>query len=85
MGGHFGAMGTGLRRALTAYNDAVGSLESRVLPAARRFRDLNVGTEAKEIEVLAPLDTLPREPQAEELRPAALPRLGATDPDPERH
>ena len=85
MGGHFAAMGGGLKRALTAYNDAVGSLESRVLPAARRFRDLNVGTEAKEIEVLAPLDTLPREPQAEELRPAGVPRLGPADPDPERH
>jgi DNA recombination protein RmuC len=86
MGGHFASMGGGLKRALTAYNDAVGSLESRVLPAARRFRDLNVGSEAKEIEVLAPVDTLPREVQAEELRPAgALPRLGPADPDPERH
>lgn len=85
MGGHFANMGGGLKRALTAYNDAVGSLESRVLPAARRFRELNVGTEAKDIEALAPLDTLPRELQAEEVRPAALPRLGTADPDPERH
>jgi len=85
MSGHFGNMGGGLRRALAAYNDAVGSLESRVLPAARRFRDLNVGTEAKDIETLVPVDTLPRELQAEELRPAAPPRLGAPDPDPERH
>ena len=82
MGGHFATMGAGLKRALTAYNDAVGSLESRVLPAARRFRELNVGTEAKDIDPLAPVDALPREPQAEELRPG-LPRL--TDPDGERH
>ncbi len=85
MGNHFASLGSGLKRALGAYNDAVGSLESRVLPAARRFRDLDVGVEAKEIEVLAPLDTLPRELQAEDVRPAALPRLGAGDPDPERH
>jgi DNA recombination protein RmuC len=85
MGGHFSSLGNGLKRALGAYNDAVGSLESRVLPAARRFRDLDVGIEAKEIEVLAPLDTLPRELQAEDVRPAALPRLAAGDPDPERH
>jgi DNA recombination protein RmuC len=85
MGGHFAAMGGGLKRALGAYNDAVGSLESRVLPAARRFRDLNVGNEAKEIEVLAPLDTVPRALQAEEVRQAPLPRLGSADPDPERH
>jgi DNA recombination protein RmuC len=82
MGGHFASMGGGLRRALEAYNDAVGSLESRVLPSARRFRDLNVGRESKEIAALEPIDALPREPQAEELR--ALPHRPA-DVDPERH
>ncbi|MBS0376645.1 MAG: DNA recombination protein RmuC [Proteobacteria bacterium] len=82
MGGHFGRMGDGLTKAIESYNQAVGSLETRVLPAARRFRDLNVGIESKDIDVLAPLEALPREPQAEELRPA--PRL-AGKPDPERH
>ena len=82
MGGHFASMGGGLKRALEAYNDAVGSLESRVLPSARRFRDLNVGRESKDIAALEPIDALPREPQAEELR--ALPRHPA-DVDPERH
>jgi DNA recombination protein RmuC len=86
MAGHWSAMGQGLRRALVAYNDAVGSLESRVLPAARRFRDLNVGTEAKDIEAPAPVDALPREVQAEEMRaPAAVPRLPGTESDAERH
>jgi DNA recombination protein RmuC len=84
MAGHWGSMGQGLRRALTAYNDAVGSLEARVLPAARRFRDLEVGTEAKEIEAPAPLDQLPREIQAEEMRREALP-LASADPERERH
>jgi DNA recombination protein RmuC len=86
MAGHWSSMGQGLRRALTAYNDAVGSLESRVLPAARRFRDLNVGTEAKDIEAPAPVDALPREVQAEEMRtPAAVPHVPGTESDAERH
>jgi DNA recombination protein RmuC len=42
-----------------AYNRAVGSLESRVLPAARRFRDLGAGT-GDEIGTLAVLEQAPR-------------------------
>jgi DNA recombination protein RmuC len=82
MAGHWGSMGAGLRKALSAYNDAVGSLESRVLPAARRFRALDIGVDAKDIEAPEPLDQLPREMQAEEMRvaaPAALP--GADRPE----
>ena len=86
MAGHWGTMGAGLKRAMSAYNDAVGSLESRVLPTARRFRDLEIGTDAKDIEAITPLDQLPREIQAEEMRgAAALPRLADPDPDTERH
>ena len=86
MAGHWGSMGQGLKRALAAYNEAVGSLESRVLPTARRFRDLEVGTDAKDIEAPAPLDQLPREIQAEEMRAAAaVPRLAADDSEAERH
>lgn len=81
MAGHFAAMGGGLRRALGAYNDAVGSMESRVLPTARRFRDLNVTTETREIEVLAPIDTQPRQVQADELRTSPAARLAAGDPE----
>ena len=86
MAGHWGAMGQGLKRALIAYNEAVGSLEARVLPAARRFRDLDVSTDGEELLAPAAIDTLPREIQAEELRAgAAVARIGGTDPDPERH
>jgi DNA recombination protein RmuC len=41
---HFGKVGLNLERSITAYNDAVGSLETRVLPAARRFQELDVTT-----------------------------------------
>jgi DNA recombination protein RmuC len=37
---HVADVGASLGRATTAYNRAVGSMESRVLPAARRFREL---------------------------------------------
>jgi DNA recombination protein RmuC len=82
MADHWASMGQGLKRALTSYNAAVGSLESMLLPAARRFRDLEIGTDAKEIEAPEPLEQLPREVQAEEMRGGR--ELGA-DPDTERH
>jgi DNA recombination protein RmuC len=56
---HFARVGRALEGSVDAYNKAVGSLESRVLPAARRFSDLGAGG-AKEIGVLEPLDQAPR-------------------------
>jgi DNA recombination protein RmuC len=42
--GHVAEVGSSLGRATAAYNRAVGSMESRVLPAARRFRELGAAT-----------------------------------------
>src|SRR5215469_4882269 len=65
MGGHVAGVGAGLDNAVKRYNDLVGSLESRVLPQARRFTELELeGTQ----EPLAELRTL--ETQLRPLRAA---------------
>ncbi len=68
LAGHLGRVGKGLDGATAAYNSAVGSLEARVLPAARRFKDLGAAT-GDEIPELEPLKNDPRAvgaPDAEE-------------------
>ncbi len=62
---HFDEVGSTLGRAIHAYNKAVGSMETRVLPAARRFRDLGAAT-GDEIPTLEGVDQLPRQLTAPE-------------------
>ncbi|MGH9047836.1 MAG: DNA recombination protein RmuC [Acidimicrobiales bacterium] len=68
LGGHFAKMHRSLTSTVEAFNEAVGSLESRVLVTARRFPDLSVvGHDAKEVAELRPVTSTPRLPQAAEL------------------
>jgi DNA recombination protein RmuC len=69
LAGHFDDLRKGLERAVDSYNRAIGSLESRVLVSARRFRDLDAASR-QEIETVEAIDRAPR----------AL-VMPATDPD----
>lgn len=56
---HFNDVGHALGKSVSAYNRAVGSLETRILPAARRFKELGVSSD-KEIPLLEPAELVPR-------------------------
>jgi DNA recombination protein RmuC len=58
---HFAGVGKSLEKSVEAYNRAVGSLETRVLPAARRFPELDSGS-GKPIPGLDPIVQTPRVP-----------------------
>jgi len=60
LGGHWIDLGRNLSRTVEAFNSAVGSLESRVLVSARRFKELGATPSAIEIEVVEPVDKAPR-------------------------
>lgn len=57
MGAHAGSVGKALEAAVSRYNQFVGSLETQVLTQARRFEDLKVDHEGKELPELAPVET----------------------------
>jgi DNA recombination protein RmuC len=60
---HLRRVGTSLKTSVGAFNDAVGSFEGRVMPWARRFRELGV-VGKKELGELEKIDLVPREPAA---------------------
>lgn len=60
-------LGKSLGNAIEAYNVATGSLESRVLTSARRFKDLEATAIGDEIEELPLIDRPPRELQIAEI------------------
>jgi DNA recombination protein RmuC len=60
LGGHFEKMRRGLVQATESYNAAVGSLQRRVLPAARRFEELG----AVSGDTIGDLEPIERPPDA---------------------
>jgi DNA recombination protein RmuC len=63
---HFAGIRKGLERASDAYNQAVGSLEARVLPAAREMKDLGLSGEG-DFDQIEKVDKTTRSIQAPEL------------------
>jgi DNA recombination protein RmuC len=53
-------VGSGLASAVNNYNSFVASFESRSLVTARKFRELNIEPGRRDIEMLSPVETLPR-------------------------
>ncbi len=64
LGEHFEDMRKGLERSIEAYNKAIGSFESRILVAARKFKDLGVARE-EEIPAPAPINLHTRQLKGE--------------------
>jgi DNA recombination protein RmuC len=79
MGGHASSVGKALEAAVSRYNQFVGSLETQVLTQARRFEDLKVDHEGRDVPQLEPLDTAVRPLTKLAKSEAPSVRLVATD------
>ena len=64
---HLQTVGRRLRSTVDAFNGAVGSMEGRVLVAARKFSDHGAVSVSKELPTVEPVDLTPRTLQAPEL------------------
>jgi DNA recombination protein RmuC len=56
---HFEGIGSALDKAVDTYNKAVASLEARVLPSARKLKELGAAT-GDELPEIEPVDESPR-------------------------
>jgi DNA recombination protein RmuC len=65
---HFRKLGRNLDSAVHAYNETVGSLEYRVLPQARKFKELQAATK-DDIPALEPVDRSARRTDSPEMQP----------------
>jgi DNA recombination protein RmuC len=69
---HIGKVGDAIGKSVKSYNDLVGSVESRVLPQARKFKELGAGDAGIDISAPAQIETAPRQiapPEQLELTP----------------
>ena len=78
LAGHFDDIGKNLNRAAEAYNKAVGSMESRVLVSARKFKELGAAT-GPDLAEPRSIDARARALQSPEAEPAAEDLPGRSD------
>ncbi len=76
MGAHAASVGKALEAAVGRYNQFVGSLESQVMVSAKRFEDLHVDHEGKDLPELPVVEQTPRALSRPELL-AEAPKLKA--------
>lgn len=87
MGGHVVDLGKGLEGAVKHYNSFVGSLESRVMPQARRFNEIEVDGTQEPLPELKPIETEARQlrvdsgaiPSGAEIIPLSAERAQTSD------
>ena len=60
MADHLAKVGDSIGQTVTRYNALLGSVESRVLPQARRFKELGAGDAGIDIAAAQQIDTSPR-------------------------
>jgi DNA recombination protein RmuC len=77
LGKHMDGLGRALTKAVSAYNQTVGSLESRVLVTARRLNELSVVE--GELDPLVPLEEATRALSAPELVAGSPAEIAASD------
>ncbi len=65
---HLGRLGNHLTRSVESYNKAVGSFDSRVLPGARKFREMGIQRK-KDLPEPEPVERLPRTVQGDPDKP----------------
>ncbi len=75
MSDHLGKVGDSIGKSVKSYNDLVGSVESRVLPQARKFKELGAGDAGIDVAAPAQIEIAPRQlapPEQLELTPPPL-------------
>lgn len=62
MADRLGKVGDSIEKSVKSYNELVGSVESRVMPQARKFKELGAGDAGIDIAPAAQIETAPRLP-----------------------
>jgi len=83
MGDHLSKVGDAINQTVTRYNALLGSVESRVMSQARKFKELGSGDAGVDIPALDPVETVPRQlapPPELELTPPPGKKRGGSGP-----